>query len=378
VDLAHLRPDARELARLPPAERLARVPANRWIGYSRATQAVALLERLLAREPGRVRPRNLLVVGPTNNGKTAIAEHFLRTHPQHISDDGEHEIIPVLLVQMPPSPTVGRLYAAMLAGLGMPGTIYSRSPDRESMAMRLLRQVGCRMLLLDELHNLLAASGSRQRELLNLLRYLGNELRIPIACFGTREAYLAIRSDDQLENRFEPFLLPAWEDGPEFGRLLASFEAVLPLCELSGLGALATRAHVLRRSEGTIGEVAALLAAAMEAALLAGEERIGRSALDTAEYQPPSVRRCLFERELDGLSDVELAALSAGTSVPMERLRAMMTGATMARMSERIREWLLTEEGQAALGWLRVSLMRTTRRVEAGSRSQERRHAISN
>jgi Cdc6-like AAA superfamily ATPase len=189
MDLAHLRPEIRELARLPAAERLIRVPGNCWIGYGRASQAVALLERLLAAEPGRVRPRNLLVVGPTNNGKTAIAEHFLRSHPQHPSDNGEQEVIPVLLVQMPPSPTVGRLYAAVLAGLGMPGAIGSRSPDREVMAMRLLRQLGCRMLLLDELHNLLAASGARQRELLNLLRYLGNELRIPVACFGTREAW---------------------------------------------------------------------------------------------------------------------------------------------------------------------------------------------
>jgi len=298
VDLAHLRPEARELARLPAGERLARVPANRWIGYGRASQAVALLERLLAFEPGRVRPRNLLVVGPTNNGKTAIAEHFLRIHPQRPSDDGEHDVMPVLLVQMPPSPAVGRLYAAVLAGLGMPEAMYGRSPDRETMALRLLRKVGCRMVLLDELHNLLAAPDQRQRELLNLLRYLGNELRVPLACFGTREAYLAIRSDDQLENRFEPFLLPSWEDGLEFARLLASFEAVLPLCEPSGLGSPAMCAHVLRRSEGTIGEVAALLAAATEAALLAGEERIGLSALETAEYQPPTVRRRLFEREL--------------------------------------------------------------------------------
>lgn len=298
VELAHLRPEARELARLPAAERLARVPANRWIGYSRASKAIALLERLLACEPGRVRPRNLLVVGPTNNGKTAIAEHFLRTHPQHVSDNGEHEIIPVLLVQMPPAPTVRRFYAAVLAGLGMPGMMFGRSPDHEAMALRLLRQVGCRMVVLDELHNLLAAPGQRQRELLNLLRYLGNELRIPLACLGTREAYLAIRSDDQLENRFEPFLLPPWEDGPEFGRLLASFEAVLPLCEPSGLGAPAMRIHVLRRSEGTIGEVAALLSAALEAALLAGEERIGPSVLEAANYQPPTIRRRLFEREL--------------------------------------------------------------------------------
>ncbi len=238
------------------------------------------------------------MVGPTNNGKTAIAEHFVRAHWQHAADDGEHEVIPVLLVQMPASPTIDRLYAAILVGVGVPGAMYGRSASRESMALRLLREVGCRMLVLDELQNLLAATASRQRELLNLLRYLGNELRIPLACLGTREAYLAIRSDDQLENRFEPFLLPPWQDDQEFGRLLASFETVLPLRERSGLGAPALRAHVLRRSEGTIGEVSALLVAATEAALLAGGERIDAIALDAADYQPPTVRCRLFERQL--------------------------------------------------------------------------------
>jgi Bacterial TniB protein len=204
----------------------------------------------------------------------------------------------VLLVQMPPAPTVSRLYAAILAGLGVPGALHPRSPDREGAALHFLRRVECRMLVLDELHNLLAASIPRQRELLNLLRYLGNELRIPLACLGTREAYLAIRTDDQLENRFEPFLLPSWEDGPELGRLLASFEAVLPLREPSGLGLPAMRAMILRRSEGTIGEVAALLAATAEAALLDGQERIDATAVEKADYQPPSVRRRLFERQL--------------------------------------------------------------------------------
>jgi len=296
--MAHLRPEARDLALLPPTGRLAHMPANRWIGYTRASQGITLLGHMLEREPGRIRPRNLLIVGPTNNGKTAIAEHFLRDHPQRPSENGEHEVVPVLLVQMPPSPTMGRLYAAILAGLGVPGALHPRSPDREGTALYLLRRVECRMLMFDELHNLLAASIPRQRELLNLLRYLGNELRIPLACLGTREAYLAIRTDDQLENRFEPFLLPLWEDGPEFGRLLASFEAVLPLRQPSGLGLPAMRTAILRRSEGTIGEVAALLVAAAEAALLGGQERIDAAAVEGAAYQPPTVRRRLFEREL--------------------------------------------------------------------------------
>jgi hypothetical protein len=298
VDLSHLRPEVRELAALPAAERLALRPAHRWIGYTRAGQALARLEEMLAREPGRLRPRCTLVVGPTNNGKTAIAARFLRDHPAHASADGGHEVIPVLAVQMPPAPTVNRLYAALLAALGVPGPLQGRSPDREGFVLRLLRTVGCRMILIDELHNLLAAPAPRARELLNLLRHLTNEPRIPLACLGTREAWLAVRSDDQLENRFEPFLLPPWEDGPELGRLLSSFEAVLPLREASGLGSPAMRTRVLRRSEGTIGEIAALLAAAADAALRAGRERIAPEDLDAADYQPPTARRRLFEAAL--------------------------------------------------------------------------------
>jgi hypothetical protein len=58
------------------------------------------------------------------------------------------------------------------------------------------------------------------------------------------------------------------------------------------------RAAILRPSEGTIGEVAALLAAAAETALLSGQERIDVSSVETAAYQPPTVRRRMFEREL--------------------------------------------------------------------------------
>jgi hypothetical protein len=56
----------RQLVELPAAERLARMSAKRWIGYSRARQALAQLEVMLEREPGRVRPRCMLIVGQTN------------------------------------------------------------------------------------------------------------------------------------------------------------------------------------------------------------------------------------------------------------------------------------------------------------------------
>lgn len=143
-----------------------------------------------------------------------IAERFLRDHPPDASDNDDREIIPVLAVQMPASPTLIRFHAAILAALNSPVSAQGRTLQLESMSLRLLTGVGCRMLIIDELHNLLAATAQRQREMLNLLRFLGNELRIPLICLGTREAYLALRTDAQLENRFQPFVLPLWKTAP--------------------------------------------------------------------------------------------------------------------------------------------------------------------
>ena len=298
MSLEHLRLETRALAMLPGAERLARLSVERWIGYTRAHQALAQLEALFVHEPGKVRPQNLLIVGSTNNGKTMIAEKFRRAHPQHTSDDGGHEVIPVLMVQMPAEVTAMRLYTALMVTLGTPVGFHGRNDIREALTLRLMRAVGVRMLIIDEVHNLLGAATRRQRELLNLLRFLGNELRIPVVCLGIRDAYLAIRSDDQLENRFHPRVLPLWEYGEELARLLASFETILPLREPSQLAAAPLHELILRRSEGTIGEIAMLLTRATAAALLLGEERIDRAVLERTDYQPPSVRRRMIEREL--------------------------------------------------------------------------------
>jgi hypothetical protein len=294
ADYPHLLPQAQELALRTAGERIAALTVQHWIGYPRAQAAVARLESLLA-QPAVLRPSNMLIVGPSNNGKSTIAERFRRMHPPTESSDCSHQSIPALVMQMPSAPSIRRFYAAILAALGSPVTPHGTTDIREQLALRIMRLTGVRLLIIDELHNLLSGKTGQQREFLNLLRFLGNELRVPLACLGTKEAYLAIRSDDQLENRFEPFLLPRWSDGADLGRLLASFEASIPLREPSGLSAPALRAQILRRSEGTIGEMTALLTAAARLALDQGRERIDAEIIMAADYRAPSERRRQFE-----------------------------------------------------------------------------------
>ena len=298
MDLAHLRPETRGLAMRPAVERIAEIKVDRWIGYTAAQGALAQLNELLEREPGRVRPHNLLVLGPTNNGKTMVAERFRRMHPSHMATAGNHEIVPVVMLQMPADPTIGRLVAVILAAMGSPIRFLRTAERCLQLTLRLLEVCETRMLILDEFHNLLGVPARRQRELLNFIRYLGNERRIPVVCLGTREAWLAVRADPQLENRFTPYLLPVWNDGSELARLLASFEACLPLREPSHLAANELRSEILRRSEGTIGEIATLVTRAAAVALSDGRERIDTTVLNEAAYDGPSRRRQRVDRVL--------------------------------------------------------------------------------
>jgi hypothetical protein len=73
-----------------------------------------------------------------------------------------------------------------------------------------MRAMDVQVLLLDEVHNILAGTLREQRSVLNTLRYLSNELKISLVCFGVNEAREAIGGAVQLARRFEEFPLTRW------------------------------------------------------------------------------------------------------------------------------------------------------------------------
>jgi len=297
-DLSHLTPVVRPVAMLPNEERIQLVRADRWIGYTRARTMLQRLEELFA-WPSKQRMPNLLIIGPTNNGKSMIIEKFRRDHLlAAVHEHADHELIPIVVVQTPSEPSVGRFYARLLASIGAPLRPRATVAELEHVTLKVLRSVQAKIIVIDELHNVLAGAIDVRREFLNLLRFLGNELRIPIVGVGTRDAYLAIRSDDQLENRFEPLPLPVWEEGNELLSLLASFGAILPLKRPSIIATEETARYILSRTEGTIGEMAQLLTAAAVVAISSGEESINQRTLGLAAYLSPTERRRTFERVL--------------------------------------------------------------------------------
>jgi len=113
-----------------------------------------------------------------------------------------------------------------------------------------------RILVIDEIHSILAGTFREQRIVLNAIRFLANDLRIPLVCVGTHEAKQALMTDQQLADRFEAWELPPWQDDPALLQLLASFAAILPLRRASELRDPKIRKRVLVLTEGVTAESA--------------------------------------------------------------------------------------------------------------------------
>lgn len=292
----HLNESAMEALALSDSERIHKIRSERWIGYPKAKQIIAKLEDMLT-YPRIHRMPNLLIVGDTNNGKTMLAQRFKSLHPAIDNPSGDGILAPVLLVQAPPVPDEGRFYNAILEMLFAPYRPSERVDKKQFQAIKLLRYVGLKVLIIDEIHHILAGSMNRQKAFLNVIKYLGNELQISIVGVGTRDAFRALQTDPQLSNRFEPVTLPRWEMDHDFQRLLASFERMLPLKHASNLAQPDLASALYAMSEGYIGELSRLLSEASSLAIQGGTEAISSNILRQVDWTPPSKRK----RQLEGI-----------------------------------------------------------------------------
>lgn len=272
----HLDTAAQRMLRLDDAQRIACVDRDLWIGYRRAHDAHERLERIL-RSERRMRPDNLLIVGASNNGKTAIGRRFFSRHTMAEDPMAEHASLPVALVQAPNGPRLSLLLAAILQALGRGPGQRSTIAQLRSETYRAMHDVGLRLLLIDDLHNIRGAGvGSALVE----LRNMGSITGVSLGGFATKEIAYVLRQDEQMANRFELLTLPRWKFADlEYAKLLATFERQLPLWQASGLTDPDLAHHILVMAGGLIGGIVALLRQAAVEAIRTGHERIDRSML---------------------------------------------------------------------------------------------------
>lgn len=269
--------------------RIRRIRSPRYVDYEAGN---AILNRLawLYNHPKAVRPPCSLIYGDTNNGKTALAYKFVRDFSPR-EDSPEYGKRPVVYVHAPPFADLNGFYDAILRSLKAPYRSTARPQAKWDQLLQLLGAVGTRVLILDEVNNLLIGKVDQRAMVLNSLKSLSNELKIPVVAMGTQDAVRVFQTDQQLGNRFEPIGIPRWALSKDYAVFIARYVQRLELKQESNFRSKELVGRIHNMSEGLTGETCKLLALAAEMAVHSSREIIDMGTLDQVPWVMPSERR---------------------------------------------------------------------------------------
>lgn len=264
-------------------KRIRLLSGENWIGYDTARNIIDRIESLI-KMPRVTRMHSLLVIGSTDNGKTSIRKRIEDKFQRHSTENGKM-LYPVVSIQMPPNPDERTFYNAVLRGLMQPAFFNGKVDHIRDCVIGVLDEFEVRLLMIDEVQHIDRMPVRKQRTILDSMKYISNELSLPMAAFGTEEAANVFWSDPQLRNRFKKVYLPKWEPNDDFRRLLLSVEQLLPLREPSGLSDEEMAMYIYSKTNGTIGEVNILLRNSAIFALKSGKEKITRSIIEEINFE---------------------------------------------------------------------------------------------
>jgi len=281
-------PEAREVLEQTDDERIRFIQMERWIAYPRANQILEKMEDLF-NSPKKHRMPGLLIVGEPNNGKTSLVQRFCSLHP--LSDGwDEKPPYPVMYVLAPSGPDERQFYDSILRTLLVPFRYRDSPSEKLDSISYYFNKIGTRMLIVDEIHNILSGSSLKQRAFLNAMKNLSNLMQIPLVLVGTKEALAALSIDAQFSSRFRPEKLHKWKTDQDFVNMLANMERTLPLALPSNLATPELAPMIYDLSGGLIGELTLLLSGAATIAIRTGSERISIKELKMTEKLPPAER----------------------------------------------------------------------------------------
>lgn len=287
TSLEHIAPPYRKLALLDDKQRITSIYTDRWINYPEVSSIRAVV-RAVYEMPRNIQAQCILVSAQSGMGKTSLftrIESDVNTLRKRDQDHGGG----CISFSMPAEPTFSAFEDVVGEALGVPiGKIRNGRIPKTFSRLAHLRNL--RIIMIDEVHNLLNANRGDQFKSLALLRAMsGPPLSLSIIAFGIDDAEVAIRGDDQLERRFEIYNLPHWKEDEKFRSFLAAYESILPLRKPSELSRRDKVKFLLSSSNGITGNIVKRITRGAVWAILDRKEEIDLECLEKAAFIPPYI-----------------------------------------------------------------------------------------
>lgn len=172
---------------------------------------------------------SVAIYGDSGMGKTMIMKRFRDEHPPSFSPATGTLKTPVLAMEMTSRPGERRFYAELLTLLGAPQRPRADIAHMEQAALRIMEAIGVQVLVIDEVHNILAGPTASSASSWPHCVSSATDSRSRSSPFGVNEAREAIGGDVQLARRFEQFTLSRWAANEQFETLVVSILRNTPL-----------------------------------------------------------------------------------------------------------------------------------------------------
>jgi len=200
--------------------------ADRFVEHPSATAIMEEMRFIYETGALKRRPYNLMVVGDSGAGKTALLEEFVRRYAKvDLAEGIVSQVRTIAITEMPVNPSEGTLLSAIseAGGLG--------PMDKPNLGRFVTGadRSGLRLIIIDEFHNLDAATRNHKLACLNLLKWLGNQTGLSLIIAGTQNISRIMSYDEQFEKRFRALKLPNWRSNRHLERFVYSYLASLPI-----------------------------------------------------------------------------------------------------------------------------------------------------
>lgn len=287
--LHHIHANLREQVDWAVDRRIAALRQERFVEHRRLHAVIAETEFLMD-SPRRTRAAGLIVSAPQGSGKTMLAQVIEHRHGAKpaLAPDGRrtHRAVCISMTNARDART---LYNRVLDRLGAPVTASARYSERERQLIRLFKQFGTDLLVVDELQDILTSTPRQQRLALDAIKYLMNEAGLPVLALGIAKASEALLIDRHLATRFRALTLPVWTYDDDLRDFLNALEPLIPLRHPSNLSSPTVMKSLVDASHGVLLTLCQLIEHAAIYAVLDGKERIDATLIKRAAAEAPAV-----------------------------------------------------------------------------------------
>lgn len=265
--------------------RLAVAFADKFILHPDAKRILAALKGAIAR-PRSERPPGFAVVGPSNSGKTALLNRFIRDFGgDPYCRVGALDNFPIINVRLVSRATEPRIFLTLARSIGLPLRPGQLTRETQDFVLRRLAERQCRMVVFSQFNHIEPIGNQEQRIVFDLLQNISEE-GIVVVVVGTEAIVSLIAREEELATRLRPLRLRGFAFNEDFASFLETLETFYPFRKRSYLFGRFGK-DIYEATMGVPGEIVMLVNEAAAWAIREQKLQIDSEALQKCNYTPP-------------------------------------------------------------------------------------------